>query len=273
MKTILVPVDFSDASINAVRYASQLAVQISAKVMMLHAYQYPVVHPVDKGLELTDEGVKEINIKELASIKKVIELEIPLVKLEYLVINGILSGVINVFAQNFRTDLIIMGLTGSGKVKELLIGSNTLDVAGNTKIPVIIVPQKCRFKEVTKVALATDFRNVVENVPDTQVKRFLAATGARLHIVNVDYHHEYATVDTPFQSSLMEAMFQSWSPEYHFIEDYNVQEGLSRYVEENEINILIAVPHKHNLLHKLFMPSHTRQIVFHSKIPVMVVHE
>jgi nucleotide-binding universal stress UspA family protein len=44
-------------------------------------------------------------------------------------------------------------------------------------------------------------------------------------------------------------------------------------VEENGINILIAVPHKHNLLHKLFMPSHTRQLVFHSQVPVMVVHE
>lgn len=273
MKTILVPVDFSETSINAVRYAAQLAVQINGKVMMLHAYQYPVIHPMDKGMELTDEGVKEINLKELARIKHIVESEIPLVKLEYIVINGILSGVINVFAENFRTDLIVMGLSGAGKVKELLIGSNTLDVASNTRIPVIIVPEKCKFRSVEKIVLATDFRDVVENIPDTQVKRFLSATGARLHIVNVDYHHEYATVDTPFQSSMIEAMFQSWSPEYHFVEDYNVQEGLSRYVEENDINILIAVPHKHNVLHKLFMPSHTRQLVFHSKVPVMVVHE
>ncbi|RTL59894.1 MAG: universal stress protein [Sphingobacteriales bacterium] len=273
MKTILVPVDFSDTSINAVRYAAQLAVQINGKVMMLHAYQYPVIHPVNKGMELTDEGVKEINLKELARIKQVVESEIPLVKLEYLIINGELRGVINVFAENFRTDLIVMGLSGAGKVKELLIGSNTLDVAANTTIPVIIVPKKSKFKPVEKIALATDFRDVVANIPDTQVKLFLAATGARLHIVNVDYQHEYATVDTPMQSGLLEAMFQSWSPEYHFVEDYNVQEGLSRYIEANNINILIVVPHKQNMLHKLFMPNHTKQLVFHSKVPVMVVHE
>lgn len=273
MKTILVPVDFSDTSINAVRYAAQLAVQVNGKVMMLHAYQYPLIHPVDKGLELTDEGVKEINLKELAKIKKTAEADVPLVKLEYMVINGNLSGVINMFAENIRVDLIVMGLSGAGKVKEVLVGSNTLDVAGNTKIPVIIVPEKCRFKEIKKVALATDYRDVVENVPDKHVKHLLEATGARLHIVNIDYHHEYATIDTPFQSGLLDAMFRGYEPQYYFVEDYDVQEGLSHYTEENKIDLLIAVPHKHNLLHKLFVPSHTRQIVFHSKVPVMVVHE
>ena len=273
MKTIVVPVDFSETSINAVRYAAQLSLQIKAKVMMLHAYQYPLVHPLEDGLELTDEGVKEINLKELARVKRVVETEFPLAKLEYLIINGNLSGVINVFAENFRTDLIVMGLSGAGKVKELLIGSNTLDVAANTKIPVIIVPEECKFKRLNKIALATDFRDVVENIPDKQIKSLLEVTGARLSIVNVDYQHEYASVDTPFQSGLVAAMFGSYEPQYHFVQDYNIQEGLSRYVEENEVDLLVAVPHKHGLLHKLFIPSHTRQIVFHSKIPVMVVHE
>lgn len=273
MKSILVPVDFSETSINAVRYAAQLAVQINGKVMLLHAYQYPLVHPVDKGLELTDEGVKAINLKELARIKKIVESEIPLVKLEYMVINGILSGVINMFADNIRTDLIVMGLSGAGKVKELLIGSNTLDVAEHTKLPVIIVPEKCRFNKISTVALATDYRDVVENIPDKHVKNLLEATGARLHIVNVDYQHEYAKVDTPMQSGLLEAMFQWYEPEYHFVQDEDIREGLSRYTEDKKIDLLIMVPHKHNLLHKWFVPSHTRRIVFHSSIPVMVVHE
>ncbi|MGE5107974.1 MAG: universal stress protein [Sphingobacteriales bacterium] len=273
MKTILVPIDFSETSINAARYAAQFALQIGGKVMLLHAYQYPVAYPVDKGLQLTDEGIKEINMKELNKVKRMIEAEIPLVKLEYIVINGILSGVINVFAENFRTDLIVMGLSGAGKLKEVLIGSNTLDVASNTKIPVIIVPEKCRFRKVDNVALATDFRDVVENIPDKQVKYLLEATNARLHVVNVDYHHEYATADSPFQSGLLDAMFEGYQPHYHFVEDYNIVEGLSRYVEEKNIDLLVTVPHKHNLLHKLFVPSHTRQIVFHSKVPVMIVHE
>jgi nucleotide-binding universal stress UspA family protein len=272
MKTILVPVDFSETSINAAHYAAKLALQIGGKVMLLHAYEYPVAYPVDRGLELTDEGIKEINTKELIRVKQLVEREDPLIKVEYMVINGILSGVINVFSENLRTDMIVMGVTGAGKLKETLIGSNTLEVARNTNIPVIIVPGKCRFKKIERVGLATDFKEVVENIPDKTVIKFLEATAARLHVINVDYHHEYATEDTPLQSGLLESMFQYYHPQYHFVEDEDIMEGLSRCTEEQKLDLIIAVPHKHKWLEKLFVPSHTRQIVFHSKVPVMVVH-
>lgn len=272
MKAILVPVDFSETSINAAKYAAKLALQIGGKVMLLHAYEYPFAYPMDKGLELTDEGIKEINITELKKVKRVVEQDEPLIRVEYMVINGNLSGVINVFAENLRTDLIVMGITGAGRIKEALIGSKTLEVAGNTNIPVIIVPEKCVFNKIINIGLATDYRQVVKNIPYKEVINFAEATGARLHIVNVDFHHEYATADTPFQSGLVETMFQYHQPQYHFVGDENIIEGLSRCINDKHIDLLIAVPHKHNLLEKLFTPSHTKQIVFHSKVPVMVVH-
>ena len=273
MKSILVPVDFSDTSINAAHYAAKLALQTKGRVMLLHAYRYPVIYPVDKGMELTDEGIKEINKKELLHIKTIVEREEPLIKVEYMILNGNLSGVINMLSENMRVDLIVMGITGAGVLKEKLIGSNTLDVANNTRIPVIIVPEKCRFKKIEKIGLTTDFKEVVESIPDKTVIKFLEATGARLHVINVDYHHEYATTDTPFQSGLLESMFQFCRPQYHFVEDENIIEGISRCAEEEKMDMLIAVPHKHSLLERIFTESHTKQIIFHSKVPVMVVHE
>ncbi|HET9055396.1 MAG TPA: universal stress protein [Chitinophagaceae bacterium] len=273
MKTILVPVDFSETSVNAAKYAAKLALQIGGKVMLLHAYEYPVTYPVVDGLELTDEGIKELNVKELKKVKQIVEEDEPYIKVEFMVINGNLSGVINMFAENLRTDLIVMGLTGAGKIKSSLIGSKTLDVARNTLVPVIIVPGKCNFKKIEHVGLATDFRDVVENIPDKTVTRFIDVTNSRLHIINVDYHHEYATVDTPFQSGLVESMFQYYHPKYHFVEDENIVEGLSRCIEKEQIDILVTIPHKHNLLERMFKGSHTKQIIFHSKVPVMIAHE
>ena len=50
-------------------------------------------------------------------------------------------------------------------------------------------------------------------------------------------------------------------------------EGLSNYALMHSIEMLIAVPRKHNLVQKLFVGSHTKNLAFHSKVPVMVVHE
>ena len=42
MQTIITPVDFSDISINAVNYAADMAMNLNAKLLVLHAIGLPV---------------------------------------------------------------------------------------------------------------------------------------------------------------------------------------------------------------------------------------
>ena len=62
-------------------------------------------------------------------------------------------------------------------------------------------------------------------------------------------------------------------PIYHFIKDDDVEKGLNEFAENNKLDLLIVVPKKHSLLGKIFQPSHTKQLVLHTHIPVMAIHE
>jgi nucleotide-binding universal stress UspA family protein len=42
MKTILVPIDFSPSSDNAMNYAAYLAAKVGASLLLVHVYQIPV---------------------------------------------------------------------------------------------------------------------------------------------------------------------------------------------------------------------------------------
>ena len=42
--------------------------------------------------------------------------------------------------------------------------------------------------------------------------------------------------------------------------------------EKYSIELLIVIPQKHNIIEKLFAGSHTKELVFHGEVPVLVMH-
>ena len=119
MKAILVPVDFSSTSLNAASYAQHYAKQIGGKLMLVHAYEQPLILPLYQGIEVSAESMREIKKKELQLLaNQLSELE-PLVKVEQLLFDGKLVDVIDDVTEVLQIAFIVMGITGAGKVKEL----------------------------------------------------------------------------------------------------------------------------------------------------------
>nr|WP_294907751.1 universal stress protein [uncultured Lacibacter sp.] len=273
MKTILVPVDFSSTSLNAASYALQYAKQVGGKLILVHAYKDPFVLPLYQGIEVSAEDLREMKKKELKLLAdQLAEME-PLIKVQHMIFDGDLVDVIQSLTDAMQVAFIIMGITGASRIKEKLIGSNTLAVANSCKVPVLIVPHNAVFTRINDIGLTTDFRDVTETIPDNKVKDLIHSTGARLHVLNVDFKNRQWTNDTPFQSGLVESMFQFYKPQYHFIDNLDMVEGLNEYAGKFGIELLLVIPQKHNLVEKIFSGSHTKELAFHSNVPVMVMHE
>jgi nucleotide-binding universal stress UspA family protein len=272
MKTFLVPVDFSPTSLHAATYAQKFARQIGAKLILVHAYQAPPSFPMVEGMIYSDESLRNLMKEKLDELAVQLDKADSLIKVEQRLMDGSLTDCMKQLTNTMEVFMIIMGITGAGKLKETLIGSNTLDVAKQITVPVLIVPEHANYTLINDIGLTTDFSNVTDTVPDNFIKDLIMISGARLHVLNVDFEEKFKDDDTPLQSGLIEAMFQQFMPRFHFIESENVTEGLSEYALAHSIELLIAVPKKHNLLEKIFATSHTKQMAFHSKVPVLVVH-
>ena len=273
MKTILVPVDFSQTSVNAARYALQFARQSGGKLMLLHAFLSPSALPMQGDVQLTEEGLWQRNQEELKKLAGILSEADNFVKVEFMQLRGTVTEAVMQFEDTIQTLLVVMGITGAGKISESFIGSNTLAVARRTALPVIIVPDNAQWQPITDVGLTTDFKDVIDTIPEKKIKEMLAVLGSRLHVLNVDFQDREWTDDTPFQSGLVETMFEHYHPASHFIQHENIAQGLSDYALKNGIELLIAIPKKHNLLDRLFSKSYTKELVFHSKVPVLVMHE
>jgi nucleotide-binding universal stress UspA family protein len=143
---ILVPVDGSGPSKNAAYYGISLAEKYNAKFIVLNVdnlrslkktFSSFITAPT-YGME-DMEWRKEEMQKFLDKILKIAEENSVEVKIQIIEESGSVIRAILEYAENEKTDLIIVGTRGNSKVKKLLIGSVAEGVVTYAHCPVLVV--------------------------------------------------------------------------------------------------------------------------------------
>ena len=140
LKTFLGPVNNSDASRRAQRYAIALAKQCGAKVVLFHA------HGVISG-RISPDGREMIIRKNLEEMGKIFAIFVEgcreaRIEFEIAVEQGATADAIVKAAQDHACDMIIMGTTGKAPARKIL-GSLTGTVSKQSPVPVVIVGEEC----------------------------------------------------------------------------------------------------------------------------------
>lgn len=271
MQNILVPVDFSETSRNAALYALHLAAQLhSPKVILYHAYQAPLTvdSPV-AAVQLFDEAqLKKDSTEALQRFRSKLETECsPGCFLEiYNEYSLLINGVDDV-CKLTNANMVVMGITGGGALSEKIIGSNTVSVARHSTVPVIIVPKDVVFKAYKKIVLLTDYSHTDENVPINKIHWLLDHTRAELMVLHIE---KDASVNRELQEILL---LKDHNPTYHVVHTSSFTEGVNEFVIKQAADLVIILPKHHGLFASLFTTSHTTRLAFHSKIPVLAIHE
>lgn len=275
MKTIIVPTDFSPVSVNAVNFAVNMAQAVDASIMLLHVYNIPVsyaevpiilvsVDEMKKGSEAQLEELKN-NINHITSGKVKIYTESRM---------GNTVDELDEICKNIQPFAVVMGAKGKTGIENVMFGSTTLTAIRHLTWPVICVPPGKKYGNgITKIGFACDFKQVVETTPVKFIIQMVKEFKAELHILNVDYKEKHFRPETPEQSFLLHNLLEEVKPQYHFINNADIEDGINEFAETNNLDLVIAIPKKHKLLDGIFRPSSTKQLVFQSHIPVMCVHE
>jgi len=138
LERILVPVDFSDCSLDALEYAAVMAQQAKASVMLLH-----VLEPVSYGLDFdlghfrSRKDVRESWTKRLEELAA--DHQRPNMPIEYRLRGGFPSDSILDAAQTLPCDLIVMGTHGRRGISHTISGSVAEAVLRKARCPVVAV--------------------------------------------------------------------------------------------------------------------------------------
>jgi universal stress protein A len=141
VKRILVPVDFSECSVFALRYAANLAQQVEASIILAHVASSLIAPPEMEYVQLDLRKFRgEVEKHASAKLVALAQKEIPAtVHASPIVRHGAAWEEITTLAKERQVDLIIIGSHGYTGFKHMIMGSTAEKVVRYAGCPVLVV--------------------------------------------------------------------------------------------------------------------------------------
>lgn len=273
MKNILVPIDFSKASLNAAKYAVSFAEALSANLHLLNVVPAPVVidDSILASVLITQAELSENNHRlmkeEVDSLSKKANVEI-----KSIVAEGLPSDVITEVAKELKAELIIMGMKGKGKSNSVF-GSTATAVIRKAGFPVLVIPENGDYQPIRNITFASDFDPDVESDSYDLLIKLAQKLNIPVYVLNVQKKNCALGAERTIGKMKTSLAFSSLHPEFHSVYDRNVEEGIHMFIEKNPTDVLVMVAHPHNLFERMFGTVHTKEMSYQTKIPLLILND
>jgi len=270
MKTIIVPIDFSEQSENALKVAALLAKKYDSEILALHMLELNEAmisssegfHPEQTVflLKMAEKRFNEFLDKPyLKDIKKIT----PIIK------HFKVFGEVNEVAEKHGADIIVMGSHGTDGLREIFVGSNAEKVVRNSNIPVLVIKDELEDFKVDNFVFACAFKE--ESLGAFQkAKDFAKKLSAKLHMVYINTPGDNFLSTKDAQAKVSQFLQKAGCGEkVEIYNDYSVEKGVLNFSENLKADVVGIPTHGRKGLSHFFMGSIGEDIANHSKIPVM----
>ena len=282
-RRILVPVDFSEYSMQACLFAFNLAKHIGAKVKIIHIYFnpfYPQKYTNQQTQNVEHKSVEEkvkANIQKLCNEidSKILSGEYPSVNYSYFVKEGLPEEEIVLFADDYKPEAIIMGTRGKDEKEGDLIGSVTANVIEMTCFPLMAIPHNTSFasiKDVRKISFLTNFsqRDILafDKMVQTLDECDFVFEVVHVSITESDKWDENRKKEV---CNYFVSKYPSLRIRFKQVEDENFLTGLDTYIQNEKIDVLALTTSRRNIFMRMFRPSISRKMLYHSNTPLFIL--
>lgn len=289
VKKILIPVDFSDYSLKACELGINYAYQAGAEVMIMHAYfspYFPSAIPMGDTLAYQvneEESVQnvlkrvQIDMENICTLinRKIQSGELPKVKYNYVLREGLPEEEILAYCKEYRPTLIVMGTRGKSQKDMDLIGSVTGEVIEVNKVPVLAIPENVRFNdlgEAKNVAFATSF-NQRDLVAFDEFMDIMKGYDIRIHLFNISTSKdEWNEIRLTGVREYFQKQYPDADITYTVLADGDLLLAIEKFVRDKQIDMIALSTYRRNILARMFNPSIARKMLFHTDTPLLVMH-
>ncbi|WP_299210525.1 universal stress protein [uncultured Dokdonia sp.] len=272
MKTIIVPVDFSKFSENALKVAAQLAKKENATIIAVHMM-----------------GLSEANLtKEHNSMEGMFFIKLTQKRFEEFLDKDYLEGItvlqtvknykifseLDDVAKEHQADLIVMGSHGSSGLQEVFVGSNTEKVVRTASVPVLVIKNEHDFT-TTKAVFACDYKLESLDVFKKAINLFrLLGIDTELVYINLPGENYKSTKQieqqiVDFLVHLDKSSHTVLPEDITIYADYSVEQGIFNFAKKVKAGVIGIPTHGRRGLAHFFSGSISEDIVNHSELPVI----
>ena len=276
MKRILLPTDFSNNALNAIRYAVQLFKDEKCTFYLLNTYtpsiyyfEYVPINPDYSGLSAV---IKENLIKDLNAIVENLKEEFKNPNHDFEMIAAFNTLVLEIeeITKERGIDYIVMGTKGATGAKEILFGSNTVHVLKNAKCPVLAIPGEFAFEKPKEILFPSDYGVDFQKKHIQPIVDIASQHIGRVNVLNVSYGYDL-TEEQEKNKKTLENYFKGIACVFHRVGNKEIPEAITEFQLKTRVNLLVMINNKRSFFENLFFKSTINQIGFHLNIPFLVI--
>ena len=280
MNKILLPTDYSESSLMAIEYASQLFHEHACEFYIIHAYrlsrsglaimrkQYTETKEYRKSETVARDDMRKL----LNELMKKHEAD-PHVYRAFVTAQSLLDG-IRQSVLELQGDLVVMATTGATGLKEVFLGSNSVKVIKKLdSCPVLLVPAGYTYTPVKKILFVNDFRRHFEAEEVMALRSMAVMTQASIVLLYVNDGEEFSDTQLKNREDLLRLFDGILIEEQQMPMDRFLSDIIEDYTANDEVNMLAMIKNKHSNLDNLLREPVVNKIAFHSSIPFLVMPE
>ena len=286
-KKILIPIDFSDYSMRACDIGFEYAKIIGAEVMLFHAYYTAFSpsalfysetgqarHDSESALKVSNRVQTDIKNTVSAIEKKISEGELPEVKYDYIIREGLPEDEIIAYTRTYKPMLIVMGTRGSNRKNLDLIGSVTAEIIEATTAPLLAIPEDISFvnlKEVRNIAFATSF-NRQDIIAFERFMKLIGDYKLNIHLFNMSISKdELNEIRLIGMCEYLKKHYPNVEIDFTVLNDGDLLDAIDNFVSEKQIDIIALTTHRRSMITRVFNQSIASRMLFHSNTALLVI--
>ena len=272
MKTILVPINFSNYSTDALVTAASMIRARGGRIVLMHNVETLLTNWSQlsesermKHPELRNHTDKAS--RQMQEIKSGVLLSG--MSVDPLITYGVTSDEIVAAAMNTKADLIVMG-SGEPKAGRDFIGSKLQRVVRQTSCPVLSIKNELSNEKWTKVLVAVSLDFDIA-VPFEKIAKISTEFGSVIQLLYVNTHKENPAMVMK-QMNAFKEKFPDLPIETAVYDCEDVEEGILEFAKSAKADCIamITFEHKHAPGYQLSVTDH---ILYHATVPVLAIYE
>ncbi|WP_165967605.1 universal stress protein [Algoriphagus formosus] len=275
MKKILYSTDFSKNAGDAFPLALEIAKKHGAELHFLNVIDIPTAwdfpytdDPLvmeEQALSSSEKGLEEFINTHYSNTGEDLRFFIHSFE-NTSVVGGILACI-----EKINPDLLVVGIKGSSKVRELLIGSTTKALLSESPVPVLAIPEESTVRDFNQVLYLSDI--VEDDIPALNwLVKFVTPFDPEIEVTHVSTHF---TKDGEnmfhHKEELMEKVNYSHLKITSRLFD-SINKGVFSLLSETKVDLLVMLEkEKKGFWGKLLHRDHVKQMEFRVSIPLLAI--
>ena len=276
MKTILLPTDFSNNSLNAIHFAMKIFKEVECTFYILNVQKASSFVSDDLMTASASvnlyQAIIDISKKSLHNVIENIESKYKNPKHQFNPIvdydNFIDS--INQACEVNKIDLIIMGTKGARGLEKIVFGSNTVRVMQRGETPVLAIPNNYKYKAFKRVAFLSNYLTEYKKEDLLTFLEIIHSNNSSVDVLHVSQGNRL-TKDQEQHIGLLDDYLAKVSHRFIDLKGEDVYKEVNDFMKLNEINLLAMVNRKHSFFERFLTTQKVEDFGFNINVPFLVM--